>query len=254
MIELEHVSAGYAGAPVLRDISARFDKGSLTCIVGPNGCGKSTLLKVLGRLLAPSAGDLRLSGAPYAAYAPKAFARRVAMLPQTRSVPAISVASLVMHGRFPHLGFPRRPGAQDRRMAAQAMAQAGVEAWRARDVRTLSGGERQRVYLAMLLAQDADVLLLDEPATYLDINHQLEMLGLIDALHAQGKTVIMVLHDLAQALQHATHLLVLRQGALYAQGAPEDVFSSGALQDVFGVRNHRVRVDGQTHYLFTPRA
>ncbi len=182
MMELRNVSAGYQGRPVVQQVNLHLERGSLTVLVGPNGSGKSTLLRAMAGLIPPLSGEIWLQGQAAARFTPRQWARRVAMLPQTRSVPALTAGQLVMHGRYPYLGFPRTLTAQDRQAVCRALERVGADGLAGRPMQALSGGERQRVYLAMLLAQQAEMLLLDEPATYLDIGHQLEMLGLIPAV------------------------------------------------------------------------
>lgn len=248
MLEFRELSVGYGGAPVLRGITFRAERGKVTCLIGPNGCGKTTLLRCAARRLTPIEGKMRLDGRALSAYERKEFARTVAVLPQGRIVPGISVRTLVNHGRFPHLGLSRKLRQQDREIVERAMSDAGVSDWAERDLREMSGGERQRAYLAMALAQDTPLILLDEPTTYLDIGAQFAFLSLIRQISAQGKTVIMVLHDLAQALRYSDALALLSGGTLRFFGAPEALYQSGLLSAVFGVTVHR----GGEAYYFTP--
>ena len=251
MIELRHITAGYGGEAVLRDFSVRFSPGKITGILGRNGCGKSTLLKTAAGLLRPMSGEVLVDGRPLGDYAPKELARQIAVLPQSREVPAITVESLVMHGRFPYLGFPRKPRSEDRQAVQRAMEQAGVEALRQKALSVLSGGERQKVYLAMVLAQDTPVILMDEPTTYLDINHQFELLRLIRGLGGQGRTVLCVMHDLGQALEVCDDICLVERGALLAHDTAAAVFDSHAIDRVFGVTSEAVTDSaGQRHYLF----
>ena len=239
MIELRHITAGYGGEAVLRDFSVRFSPGKITGILGRNGCGKSTLLKTAAGLLRPMSGEVLVDGRPLGDYAPKELARQIAVLPQSREVPAITVESLVMHGRFPYLGFPRKPRSEDRQAVQRAMEQAGVEAL------------RQKVYLAMVLAQDTPVILMDEPTTYLDINHQFELLRLIRGLGGQGRTVLCVMHDLGQALEVCDEICLVERGTLLAHDTAAAVFDSHAIDRVFGVTSEAVTDSaGQRHYLF----
>lgn len=250
MIELREVCAGYPGKEILHGVSVTFPKGQVTGIIGPNGCGKTTLLKTAARLLKPLSGEVLLEGRPVSGFTPKEFARRVAVLPQSRAVPSITVASFVMHGRFPYLGFPRTPAKADWEKVDEALEQIGLAAYRHRSLSELSGGERQKVYLAMLLAQDAQVLLLDEPTTYLDINHQLELLSLVRKLNETGKTVVMVMHDLSQALRFSHEIILMQEGEIAAQGPAGDVYESGKINEVFHVRSQRMQSEEQIHYLF----
>ena len=250
MMELRQISAGYGTAPVLKNISLQFEQGKVTVLVGPNGCGKSTLLRVAARLMEPEAGCVLVEGRDGREVSQKEFARRVALLPQSRSVPEITVGALVLHGRFPYLGYPRRYSARDRQAARRAMELTGVAELEGERVSRLSGGQRQKVYLAMAVAQDTPVLLLDEPTTYLDIAHQLELTALARTLARQGKAVVMVLHDLNQALNCADQVAVLEQGELRQVGTPEEVYHSGVLEQVFRVSVRSVEVEGRRQYLF----
>ena len=250
VIELEHVTAGYGGTPVLRDVTLALP-GGITAIIGPNGCGKSTLLKTAAGLLRPHAGQVRIDGAAFSAFKPKQLAQRVAYLPQSRPVPDIDVRQLVLHGRFPYLSYPRRPGNADREIARRAMCSVGVDALADRLLSTLSGGERQKAYIAMALAQDTPHVLLDEPTTYLDIDRQLEVMRLCAAMRDAGKAVVMVLHDLPLAFRCADRLVLMREGAPVFTGTPSELAQSGALEDVFHVRAHPIPLpDGAIHYIF----
>ena len=248
MLELRGIAAGYGGTPVLREVSFTVPKGSLTALIGPNGCGKTTLLRAAARQLPLLAGEMLLDGRPVSSYGRTEFARKAAFMPQVRSVPAITAGALVAHGRLPHLGFSRRLRPEDRAAVQAAMEATGVADWANRDLRALSGGERQRVYLAMALAQDTDLILLDEPTTYLDPGRQFELLDLIASLPGRGKTVVMVLHDLSHALRYSTQLLLLEQGRLVQRGTPEELYAGGQLDRVFGIRSRRVP-DGSYYFL-----
>lgn len=248
MLELRGIAAGYGGTPVLREVSFTVPKGSLTALIGPNGCGKTTLLRAAARQLPLLAGEILLDGRPVSSYGRTEFARKAAFMPQVRSVPAITAGALVAHGRFPHLGFSRRLCPEDRAAVQAAMEATGVADWANRDLRALSGGERQRVYLAMALAQDTDLILLDEPTTYLDPGRQFELLDLIASLPGRGKTVVMVLHDLSHALRYSTQLLLLEQGRLVQRGTPEELYAGGQLDRVFGIRSRRAP-DGSYYFL-----
>ena len=248
MLELRGIAAGYGGTPVLREVSFTVPKGSLTALIGPNGCGKTTLLRAAARQLPLLAGEILLDGRPVSSYGRTEFARKAAFMPQVRSVPAITAGALVAHGRFPHLGFSRRLRPEDRAAVQAAMEATGVADWANRDLRALSGGERQRVYLAMALAQDTDLILLDEPTTYLDPGRQFELLDLIASLPGRGKTVVMVLHDLSHALRYSTQLLLLEQGRLVQRGTSEELYAGGQLDRVFGIRSRRAP-DGSYYFL-----
>lgn len=250
MIEFQNISAGYGGKAVVRNISFTAPKGKITSLIGPNGQGKTTLLRTAGGLLAPQAGRVMLDGRPVDSYRRRELARLAAMLPQVRETPAITVQRLVAHGRYPHLGFGRELAQADRELVERAMEEAGVQALRDRELASLSGGERQRAYIAMALAQDSEALLLDEPTTYLDIGQRYEVLELIRRLNAWGKTVLMVLHDLALAFAYSDCAALIDGGALRAFGSAGEVFQSGMVESTFGVKAARLPIDGKERYIF----
>lgn len=235
MFELQHVSVGYDGISVIRDVSFTACDGEITTLVGTNGCGKTTLLKAIARQLPLLDGEILLQKKSIQEYNRKEFARAAAFMPQVRNIPEITVRGLVSHGRFPYLGFSRQMSAEDRAAVETAMQATGVSQWANRDLRELSGGERQRVYLAMALAQGGDAILLDEPTTYLDVAAQFELLELLRQLAKQGKTVLLVLHDLAQALQYSDKVAVLAKGKLEAFDTPRHLFEQQILDRIFHV-------------------
>lgn len=235
MFELQQVSVGYDHLPLLQDVSFTVQDGQLTTLVGTNGCGKTTLLKAIARQLPLLGGQVQLQGRSIQSYDRKEFARTAAFMPQVRNIPEITVRGLVSHGRFPYLGLSRQMTAKDKAAVQAAMEATGVARWADRDLRELSGGERQRVYLAMALAQGGDAILLDEPTTYLDASAQFELLELLRDLAGQGKAVLLVLHDLAQALQYSDRVAVLAAGKLAAFDTPPRLFESKILDEIFGV-------------------
>jgi iron complex transport system ATP-binding protein len=210
---------------------------SFTVIVGPNACGKSTLLRALSRMIRPTTGAVYLDGKLIHSYSSKEVARRLGLLPQTSIAPdGITVVDLVSRGRYPHQRFLRQWSREDERVVAEAMAATRVSDLADRLVDELSGGQRQRVWLAMVLAQQTPLLLLDEPTTFLDIAHQLDMLDLCAELHQErGHTLVAVLHDLNQACRYATHLIAMKDGAVVAQGDPQEIVTAELVAEVFGL-------------------
>lgn len=252
MIEISHLKGGYRGKPILQDLSLTISQGEIVTLVGPNGCGKTTLLKTIARLLPFQGGSIRIQGKDLSRYTPKELARVLSILPQSRNTPPITVEQLVLHGRFPYLGFACQPGKEDRERAEEAMERAGILPYRERDLRELSGGERQKAYLAMVIAQDTPLILLDEPTTYLDIDRQFEILELVQDLNRQGKTLVMVLHDLGHALEYSHRIGLMQKGELVGILPPRELFDSGLLGQVFQVKGYRVRQEGRTRYYFAP--
>lgn len=231
------LSAGYNERPVIEALSVEIKQGQITALVGPNGSGKSTLLKTLARLLWPTAGAVYLDGKAISAMPTRAVARELAILPQGPSAPeGLTVHELVEQGRFPHVGALRMLRRQDHDAVTTALAWTGMTDFAHRPLDNLSGGERQRAWIALTLAQDTPILLLDEPTTFLDIGHQLEVLDLVQRLNSErGLTIVLVLHDLNQAARYADRMVVLRQGQIVADGPPSTVLTPGLLARVFGV-------------------
>ncbi len=232
------VRVGYGERAVLDGLELDIAPGTVTAVVGPNGSGKSTLLKTLARLLRPDAGAVFLDGAEIASLPTAAVARRLAVLPQGPTAPGgLTVGELVEQGRYPHAGPLRMLRMQDHEAIRTALALTDMTTYAARPLDGLSGGERQRAWIALALAQDTPTLLLDEPTTFLDIGHQLEVLDLIRRLNRErGLTIVLVLHDLNQAARYAERLVVLDRGRVVADGAPQDVLTTALLAEVFGVR------------------
>lgn len=232
------LTLAYDGAPVVHGVDLDVRPGQVTCVVGANGCGKSTLLRGLGRLLRPVAGTVELDGSDIRSLPTRKVAEVVGLLPQQPVAPeGITVADLVARGRYPHQGLFARAGAGDRDVVASALAATDTHALAGRRVEELSGGQRQRVWIAMVLAQAPRVMLLDEPTTYLDIAHQVDVLDLLDGLnHEHGTTVVMVLHDLNLAARYAHHLVVMHRGRVLVEGAPADVLTPQVVAEAFGLR------------------
>ncbi|MFE3099309.1 ABC transporter ATP-binding protein [Nocardia tengchongensis] len=234
----ENITLGYGERVIVDGLSLTIEPGLVTTVIGPNGCGKSTLLRSLGRLLHPKAGRVLLDGKAIATMKTKDIARVVGMLPQTPVAPeGLTVADLVARGRHPHQSWLRQWSADDETEVLAALTQTGIADLAGRTLDELSGGQRQRAWISMALAQGTDILLLDEPTTYLDLTHALEVLDLVDRLHDDlGRTVVMVLHDLNLAIRYSDRLIVMRAGRIVAQGAPADIISAELLQEVFGLR------------------
>lgn len=235
MIELKNVSGGYGKRNVISEVSTTFPDGEITSIVGANGCGKSTLLMMCAGLLPLSSGEILFDGENISSLSRNAVAKRISYLGQTQSTSSISVRSLVSHGRFPYLGYPRKYTALDREKIDEAMSLAGVADMADRLVCELSGGQQQRARIAMMLAQDTGTVLLDEPLTYLDISHQFELMELIVRLKSMGKTIITVMHDLNLALTYSDNIVVMEKGRIVASDSAETVARNDALPSALGV-------------------
>ena len=232
------LTLGYRDRTVLRDLSIEVPDRCVTSILGPNGCGKSTLLKALARLISPAAGRVLLSGTEIGSIDTRALARRLAILPQSPQAPeGITVADLVRRGRTPWRSFLAPWSAQDAEACRRALEQVGLADLRERPVNELSGGQRQRAWIALVLAQDTPYLLLDEPTTWLDLAHQLEVLQLLQTRNrAHGTTVLTVLHDLNLAARFSDHLILLGPSGLVAAGTPDEVVTESNLKIAFGLK------------------
>lgn len=235
-LRTENLTLRYGAQTVLNGLSLTLPAGKITALLGPNGCGKSTLLNCFSRLLAPQSGSVLLDETPINDLSSRQLAQRLALLPQHHLTPeGITVRELVSYGRSPWLSLWGRLSAEDNARVNVAMSQTQTQSLADRRLNELSGGQRQRAFLAIVLAQDTPVVLLDEPTTWLDINHQVELMRLMDDLKAQGKTVVAVLHDLNQASRYCDHLVVLANGRAMAQGAPHEVMTPALLKTVFSV-------------------
>ncbi|AZZ92149.1 ATP-binding cassette domain-containing protein [Hahella sp. KA22] len=236
-LRAQNLTVGYEQRVISENLNVAIPDGSFTVIVGPNGCGKSTLLRSLCRLLKPVSGEVLLDGQDIHRYPAKLVARQLGLLPQSANTPeGIRVRDLVARGRYPHQSAFRRWSRQDENVVNEAMINTGVEDLADRLVDELSGGQRQRVWVAMALAQQTSLLLLDEPTTYLDITHQIELLELFRTLNRRdNRTLVAVLHDLNHACRYATHLIAMRDGAVIAEGPPARIISEALVEEVFGL-------------------
>lgn len=246
-IRVEGLRLGYDKLDIVTGLDVLLRGGEITALVGPNGCGKSTLLRGIARILKPRAGAVYLDGHSVHRLPTKELARRLGILPQTPSAPeGMTVRELVAQGRFPHQGWLQQWSARDEEAVHRALEITGMLSLADRAVDELSGGQRQRAWIAMTLAQETEVLLLDEPTTFLDMAHQLEVLQLLQHLNGQeGRTIVMVLHDLNQAARYAHRLVVMSRGEVFAAGSPREVITPQMLREVFGVEA-RILVDPES--------
>jgi iron complex transport system ATP-binding protein len=237
LLEAEKLVAGYDTKVILDGISLQIPSNKISVIIGANACGKSTLLKTLARLIKPLSGEVLLDGQPIRKMPSKELARVLGLLPQSPIVPeGITVADLVGRGRFPHQSMFGTWRKEDYEAVAEAMEIMNITELANRNIDELSGGQRQRVWIAMALAQQTDILFLDEPTTYLDITYQIEILDLLTELNRKyGTTIVMVLHEINLSARYADYLFALRQGKLVAEGKPSEVITSQLMKDVFGL-------------------
>lgn len=239
-LETQGVDLAYGEVPIATDLSLQIPDGQVSVLIGPNGCGKSTAMRALSRLLPPKRGQVVLDGKSIHRIPTKEVARKLAILPQVLTAPeGISIEDLVWFGRHPHRTSLKVPTKKDRDAVEWALSITGVADIRGAHVDQLSGGQRQRVWIAVCLAQETDILLLDEPTTYLDVAYQLEVLDLLANLNQDhGTTVAMVLHDFNMAAEYADHVFVMRDGRLVTEGTPREVFNQGLILEVFGVDSY----------------
>jgi len=235
VLQTRGLSLAYDKRTVVDDLNLSIEAGTVTTFVGPNGCGKSTILKALGRILHPAAGEVLLEGTPLPQLSTREVARRLAILPQSPVAPSgTSVRDLVMRGRNPHQSWARPWSKEDAQAAHEALERTGLADLADRDIATLSGGQRQRAWIALVVAQAAPTLLLDEPTTYLDLAHQLDVLRLVRQLNReQGTTAVMVLHDISLAARYSDRLVAVRDGRVVADGTPQEVLTADVVARTF---------------------
>lgn len=249
MLEIKNVTAGYGNQTVLNDVSVVFEKGKLTSIIGVNGCGKSTMLKAILGILPLSNGEIVIDGKELRSMSRNEIAKHVAYLAQGKNTPDMTVEQLVLHGRFPYLSYPRRYKESDREIARNAMEVAGISHLANHPLFTLSGGMRQNAYIAMALAQDTDYILLDEPTTYLDISHQLELMRILRELANSGKGIVTVMHDIPLAFDFSDEITIIHNGNALRKGSPSEISASPFIKEIFNVEIERM-ANNKFYYCF----
>lgn len=252
MIQVKNLSAGYFGKTIVKDVTLDFVPGEVLVLLGPNGSGKTTLLKAALGLLPSMEGMILYDGVDMKQLKRKQIAQKAAFLSQSRNTPSIQALRMVLHGRFPYLAYPRSYSARDKEIAHEAMELTGSSQYQYMNVSELSGGQRQGVYLAMALAQDTETVFMDEPTTYLDISHQLQVMQTARNLAKEGKAVVLVLHDLALALSGADRIAVFSDGQMQSCDTPDEIYASGVLDKIFHVEVHSVETPhGRQYYCTT---
>ena len=250
MIELKNIAAGYSKHTVLENVSITFEKGQLTSIIGKNGCGKSTLLKATLGILPITGGEISLCGTPLKQMSRNGIAQKLSYLAQGKTAPDMTVMQMVLNGRFPHLKYPQRYSKNDIEIATASLNKMGITDLKEAALGTLSGGMQQKAYIAMALAQSTDYILLDEPTTYLDITHQLELMKILKSLAENGKGIITVMHDLPLALSVSDRIIVLDEKTIVADGTPQSVFESKTIEKIFGVSLEQSPDGNGYHYKY----
>ncbi|ABY23417.1 ferric enterobactin transport system, ATP-binding protein [Renibacterium salmoninarum ATCC 33209] len=252
-LRAEGVSLGYDRKQVVSNLSLEIAPGAVTAIIGPNGCGKSTLLRGLGRLLKPSTGQVYLDDKPIGSISTRQVATRLSILPQTPAAPSgLTVADLVARGRHPRQHWYQQFSKTDESAVYEALAATDIADLADVPIEELSGGQRQRAWISMVLAQESEILLLDEPTTYLDLAHQVEVLQLVERLNRElGRTILMVLHDISLAARYSDHMVAMKEGAIVASGTPQDVVTEPQLLEIFGLEASVVAepVAGRPHVI-----
>lgn len=235
MVEIRNLSAGYGKEEILHEIHFTAKNGRITTIIGKNGCGKSTLLKTISGILPASGGEILINGKQITSLTPTNRAKLAAYLSQGKNTPDITAGRMILHGRFPYLSYPRKYKKYDYEAAEAAMAKMGISALSDKPVAELSGGTRQKVYIAMALAQCSPVILMDEPTSYLDIGQQMKFGRIVKELAGNGKTVVLVLHDLLFALKLSDCICVMENGKITMQDSPERILNSGIIKTLYGI-------------------
>lgn len=251
MIELKKVTAGYPSKTVLSEISLSVPKGKLISVIGKNGSGKSTLLKTVIGIINAKSGEMLVDGE--SELSRQSMAKKVSYLAQGKSVSDMTVEQLVLHGRFPHLSYPRRYSKKDREISSAALRQMGIADIAGTPLSALSGGMRQKAYIAMALAQDTDYILLDEPTTYLDISNQVELMKILRSLADRGKGIVAVMHDLPLAFGFSDRIAVIKDAKIAAFDTPQKICDSGIVQEVFGIDLQYSPAEKSYHYKYPSR-
>ncbi|NIK69789.1 MULTISPECIES: ABC transporter ATP-binding protein [unclassified Paenibacillus] len=238
MLEAKGISLSYGGASIFEQLNLSIPDGKITVLIGSNGCGKSTLLRALSKLLKPTKGEVMLNGKDLSSMPAKTAAKQLSLLPQGPVAPeGLTVLQLVKQGRYPYQTWLQQWSKQDEEAVQSAMRATGIEELAERSVSSLSGGQRQRAWIAMTLAQQTGIILLDEPTTYLDLTHQIEVLDLLQEMNERdGRTIVMVLHDINLACRYADHIAAVKNGAIYAQGSPSEIVDASMIEDVFHLK------------------
>lgn len=249
MVEITSLSSGYGKSEILHSISFTANRGEITTIIGNNGCGKSTLLKSIVGILPILSGDIKINGCSVKELSPIEKAKQIAYLPQGKNIPDITAGRMVLHGRFPYLSYPRKYKKQDFEIAKSAMEQMGISEYSDRQMSELSGGTRQKVYIAMALAQQTPVIIMDEPTAYLDIGQQMKFMQTAKALAKDGKTVILVLHDILLALKLSDRICVMENGTVTKCAAPKEILNSTIIPKLYGIEVKTLSTpDGKQYY------
>lgn len=248
LLSAEGLSSGYGRETILKNVSLGFESGKVTVIVGPNGCGKSTLLKTLIRLVPLTSGRVTANGKDAAQMTSSELARIVAYLPQKKNIPDLSVMTMVLHGRFAHLSYPRRYRKEDISIAENALETVELSELAEKNMSELSGGTQQRVFLAMALAQSSPVILMDEPTSFMDVSYRKKFMELSRKLANDGKAVVMVLHDLPAAFGSADEMIVMSGGEITACGTSEEIFQGKAADKAFGITMKRTLIENEFLY------
>lgn len=253
MVEMKNVAAGYGKIQVLHGVNLTAKPGKITTLIGCNGSGKSTLLHTLLKAIPLTDGDITVDGKSIKEMAQGELAKKIAYLPQGKNVPDISAGRMVLHGRFTYLSYPRKYREADFCIAEEAMEKMGILELAKKQMAELSGGMRQKVYIAMALAQQAPAIVMDEPTTYLDIGQQLKFAGMIKDLSQDGKTIILVLHDILLALKISHRIAVMQDGKIIREGTPGEILDSGVIPMVYGVDVKTARTDSGMQYYYEER-